>query len=60
MRMSPREPYLVRSVVHAAQVLGAFQSPGEVLRLRDVVQRTRFGKGMCFRLLGQVAPAGGA
>jgi ribose transport system substrate-binding protein len=51
MRTSLREPYLVHSVVHAAQVLGAFQSPGEVLRLRDVVQRTRFGKGMCFRLL---------
>jgi ribose transport system substrate-binding protein len=51
MRTSLREPYLVRSVVHAAQVLGAFQTPGEVLRLRDVVQRTRFGKGMCFRLL---------
>ena len=51
MRTSLSEPYLVRSVVHAAQVLGAFQTPGEVLRLRDVVQRTRFGKGMCFRLL---------
>ncbi|HEY7462343.1 MAG TPA: substrate-binding domain-containing protein [Gemmatimonadota bacterium] len=51
MTNSAPEPYLVRSVVHAAQVLGAFQSPGEVLRLRDVVQRTRFGKGMCFRLL---------
>jgi len=51
MRTPAREPYLVRSVLHAAQVLGAFQSPGEVLRLRDVVQRTRFGKGMCFRLL---------
>src|SRR5262245_36117968 len=46
-----REPYIIRSVVHAAQVLGAFQSAGEVLRLRDVVQRTGFGKGACFRLL---------
>jgi ribose transport system substrate-binding protein len=46
-----REPYIVRSVVHAAQVLGAFQSGGEVLRLRDVVERTGFGKGLCFRLL---------
>ena len=51
MRTSTREPYLVQSVVRAAQVLGAFQTPGEVLRLRDVVERTRFGKGMCFRLL---------
>jgi ribose transport system substrate-binding protein len=46
-----REPYIIRSVVHAAQVLGVFQSAGEVLRLRDVVQRTGFGKGACFRLL---------
>ena len=51
MPISSREPYLIRSVVHASQVLGAFQSSGEVLRLRDVVRRTRFGKGMCFRLL---------
>jgi len=46
-----RDPYLVRSLLHAAAVLDAFQAPGEVLRLRDVVQRTAFGKGMCFRLL---------
>src|SRR5687768_17963459 len=43
--------YLVKSLVHAAAILQAFQSPGEVLRLRDVVERTGFGKGMCFRLL---------
>jgi len=29
----------------------AFQSSGEALRLRDVVQRTGLGKGLCFRLL---------
>jgi ribose transport system substrate-binding protein len=46
-----RDPYIVRSVVHASEILGAFQSPGETLRLRDVVARTGFGKGMCFRLL---------
>jgi ribose transport system substrate-binding protein len=43
--------YVVRSVVHASQVMRAFQSPGEALRLRDVVQRTGLGKGLCFRLL---------
>jgi ribose transport system substrate-binding protein len=43
--------YLVKSLVHAATILQVFQSPGEVLRLRDVVERTGFGKGMCFRLL---------
>ena len=46
-----REPYIVRSVVHASQILNAFASPGEVLRLRDVIQRTGYGKGLCFRLL---------
>src|SRR6266851_1416323 len=51
MPRSTPEPYIVRSVVHASQILGAFQSSAEVLRLRDVVQRTGYGKGMCFRLL---------
>jgi len=46
-----RERYVVRSVVHAVDVLGAFKSAGEALRLRDVVARTRMAKGMCFRLL---------
>src|SRR5688572_8598212 len=46
-----QDRYLVKSLVHAAAILQAFQSPGEVLRLRDVVERTGFGKGMCFRLL---------
>jgi ribose transport system substrate-binding protein len=45
------DSYIVRSVVHAAEVLAAFRAPGECLRLRDVVERTGFGKGLCFRLL---------
>src|SRR5262245_54486781 len=50
-RRPPRhESYLVKSLVHASEILAAFQ-PGEGLRLRDVMQRTSFGKGMCFRLL---------
>ncbi len=43
--------YLVQSVVHASSILRAFQTRGEVLRLRDVVERTGFNKGLCFRLL---------
>ena len=43
--------YLVKSLVHASRVLEAFQSAGDVLRLRDVVLRTGFNKGMCFRLI---------
>jgi ribose transport system substrate-binding protein len=45
------DAYLVKSLVHATEILRAFQSPGETLRLRDVMDRTRFTKGMCFRLL---------
>src|SRR5262249_53145384 len=46
-----RETYLVQSVVHAAQILGVFRASVEPLQLRDVVKRTGFGKGMCFRVL---------
>src|SRR5947208_13274815 len=43
--------YIVKSLVHASKVLSSFRSEGDVLRLRDVVARTGFNKGMCFRLL---------
>src|SRR5947209_12990678 len=43
--------YIVKSLVHASKVLSSFRSEGEVIRLRDVVTRTGFNKGMCFRLL---------
>jgi len=46
-----RDRYLVKSLVHASEILWAFQHSGETLRLRDVMDRTGFGKGMCFRLL---------
>lgn len=46
-----RKPYTVQAVVHASQILRAFESRGELLRLRDVVERTGFSKGLCFRLL---------
>jgi len=42
---------MVKALVHATRVLEAFQTSGDVLRLRDVVLRTGFNKGMCFRLL---------
>jgi ribose transport system substrate-binding protein len=45
------ERYLVKSLLHGSQVLWAFRHPGETLRLRDVMDRTGFAKGMCFRLL---------
>jgi ribose transport system substrate-binding protein len=43
--------YVVKAIVHAAEILWVFQFPGEALRLRDVMARTGFTKGMCFRLL---------
>jgi ribose transport system substrate-binding protein len=46
-----RDVYLIKSVVHASDLLQAFQHMGDALRLRDVMDRTGFGKGMCFRLL---------
>jgi ribose transport system substrate-binding protein len=46
-----REPYLIKSVVHASEVLRVFQSRGEALRLRDVIERTGYNKAVCFRLL---------
>ena len=46
-----QDGYLVKSLLHASEILWVFQHPGEGLRLRDVMDRTGFGKGMCFRLL---------
>jgi ribose transport system substrate-binding protein len=51
VKTSNHSRYIVKSLVHASRVLEAFQSSGDVLRLRDVVTRTGFNKGMCFRLL---------
>lgn len=51
MKSSNHGRYMVKSLVHASRVLESFQSAGDVLRLRDVVGRTGFNKGMCFRLL---------
>lgn len=47
----PHRAYLIKSLVHAAEVLRAFQDPGETLRLRDVVSRTGLTKALCFRVL---------
>jgi ribose transport system substrate-binding protein len=46
-----RQAYLIQAVVHASEVLRAFESRGQALRLRDIVERTGFSKGLCFRLL---------
>src|SRR5690242_9070617 len=46
-----REPYLVKSVVHSAQLLSAFRSSGEALPLREISARSGLPKSMTFRLL---------
>src|SRR5215469_7621501 len=51
VKSSNHSRYMVKSLVHASRILESFQSAGDVLRLRDVVTRTGFNKGMCFRLL---------
>ncbi len=46
-----RQAYLIEAVVRAQKVLESFGQAGDSLRLRDVVERTGFNKGLCFRLL---------
>jgi ribose transport system substrate-binding protein len=48
---SARDPYLVKSVVHASRLLSAFRSSGEALPLRDIATRSGLPKSMAFRLL---------
>src|SRR5688572_19253295 len=50
-RTAKTDTYLVKSLVRASEILLVFQDTGESLRLRDVMHRTGFGKGVCFRLL---------
>src|SRR5881398_111840 len=46
-----RERYLVKSLVHSSQLLGAFHSPGEALPLKEICARCSLPKTMAFRLL---------
>jgi len=46
-----RDPYLVKSIVHASQLMMAFQTPGESLSLREIASRSGLPKTMAFRLL---------
>jgi ribose transport system substrate-binding protein len=46
-----RDPYFIHSVAHAADVLRAFGTPKEILRLKDVVDRTGHSKNTVFRVL---------
>src|SRR5436309_9973447 len=46
-----RDPYLVKSVVHASRLLSAFRTAGEALPLREISARSGLPKSMTFRLL---------
>jgi ribose transport system substrate-binding protein len=48
---SRRDPYLVKAVMHAAQLFSAFRSSGEALPLREIASRSGLPKSMTFRLL---------
>jgi ribose transport system substrate-binding protein len=48
---SPRDRYLVESVLRACDIIEAFKSDGELLRIRDVAQRTGLGGSTALRLL---------
>src|SRR5215471_8835183 len=47
----PRDPYLVKSVMHSSQLLRAFRATGEALPLREIAKRSGLPKSMAFRLL---------
>jgi ribose transport system substrate-binding protein len=46
-----RDPYLVKSVIHSAQLLSAFRVSGEALSLRELSVRSDLPKTMVFRML---------
>jgi ribose transport system substrate-binding protein len=48
---TPRDRYLVKSVVHSSRVLSAFSAAGEALPLREIAARSALPKSMVFRLL---------
>lgn len=47
----PRESYGIDAIARACKVLKSFRRDGEVLRLRDVVQRTDLNRTTAFRIL---------
>ena len=47
----PRESYGIDAIARACKVLKSFRRDGEVLRVRDVVQRTELNRTTAFRIL---------
>lgn len=46
-----RDPYLIKSVVHASELMAAFESPDEILTARELISRSCLSRGIVFRLL---------
>ncbi len=46
-----RDRYLIKSIANAAQILAAFTSQGELLRLNQIVERSGLNKSKVYRLL---------
>jgi len=46
-----RDPYFIKSVGHAVQLMAAFQSPGEILPQCELIKRTKLSRGIVYRLL---------
>ncbi len=53
-----RNRYTIQAVARALTVLRCFDSPRQVLALKDVVQRTGFSKPFCFRALQTLCECG--
>jgi ribose transport system substrate-binding protein len=47
----PQDRYLVESVLRACDIFEAFRSEGELLRIKDIAQRTGLNASTVFRLL---------
>jgi DNA-binding IclR family transcriptional regulator len=46
-----RDRYLIKSILSAADLLSAFESQAETLRLKQLVERSGFTKAKAYRLL---------
>ena len=55
---SPRTDYLLDGVLRACDLVRAFHYDGEVLRLRDLVERTGINKTTAFRVLASLERGG--
>jgi hypothetical protein len=46
-----RHPYLIKSVAHAAELISAFESHGEILSEHELLRRTGLSRGVVHRVL---------